>query len=936
MKVIKASKFGTRAVSVLLTGTILSGIPVASYAQTAPAAPAPAPAATAAPQAGTATPTPTPAVAPVRVIRSLRVEGSQRIEPETVLSYTKLRVGQAYTNETLDQALRDLLASDLFADVSIAGVETGEIAIRVRENPIINRVILEGNKTLKSDKITKEIKLAPRQIFTRTAVRQDVARIVELYRRQGRFAARIDPKMVSLDQNRVDVVFEIDEGPKSKVRAINIIGNNVFSDGKLREQMVTKQARFTRFFSSNTSYDQDRLAYDQQKLRQFYLTQGYADFRVTSAVAELTPDKKDFIITYVVEEGPRYKFGNVTVDSDIRDFDNTRLAKGLGINKGDWYNAKKVEDSVDNLNQTAGLFGYAFTDVNPEFSRDPDKLTMSINFHIAEAKRSYIERIEITGNRNTQDRVIRREIRLAEGDAFNSFQVKRSQDRINSLGFFQDKFEIKQDQGSAPDRVVLNANVEEKATGELSLSAGYSSLERFIIQAGITQRNFRGKGQELRANVDYSIYSKSVQLGFTEPYLFNKNVAVGVDLFRRDYNSFNYLGDQRQTTYSQVSTGFQVRAGVPITEYWSLSARYGLTYDQVGLDKATYYTDSNNDGLRGNSPGDTCDPLQAGRYLCDAIGNRLSSVVGYSLVYDSLNSRLRPSAGKRLVISQDFAGLGGDVRYIRSRIEASKYMNLGHNWIFSVNGEAGYIASLEKSRGAGIDKVRITDRFYLGEPQIRGFDIRGVGPRVQRINYLTTTDPTTGAVTGQTLDPDKKNYIDDALGGRAYYLVRFELEPPLSGGVRELGLRPSIFLDVGAVWGVAKPQLTQFPSHIDQATGKTIVDPIVTPIKDSSGRQLYNNTDPTTGAVTQTICAMGLPDASGTCTGTTTNTALSSSVGPFYEQFVGDTPRPRVSIGFGVNWNSPFGPLRIDIAKALLHSKGDDTKLITFNVGTQF
>jgi outer membrane protein insertion porin family len=940
VKVINTSKFGTRAVTVLLAGTMLSGVPVAA-AQTTPAVPAaPAPAAAApqtapgAPQTAPAAPT-SPAVAPQRVIRSLRVEGSQRIEPETVMSYTKLRVGQAYTNETLDQALRDLLASDLFADVSIAGVETGEIAIRVRENPIINRVILEGNKTLKSDKITKEIKLAPRQIFTRTAVRQDVARIVELYRRQGRFAARIEPKMVSLDQNRVDVVFEIEEGPKSKVRAINIIGNNVFSDGKLREQMVTKQARLTRFMSSNTSYDQDRLAYDQQKLRQFYLTQGYADFRVTSAVAELTPDKKDFIITYVVEEGPRYKFGNVTVDSDIRDFDNTKLATGLGINKGDWYNAKRVEDSVDRLNETAGLFGYAFTDVNPEFNRDPDKLTMTINFHIAEAKRSYIEKIDITGNRNTQDKVVRREIRLAEGDAFNSFQVKRSQDRINSLGFFQDKFEIKQEQGSAPDRVVLNANVEEKATGELSLSAGYSSLERFIIQAGITQRNFRGKGQELRANVDYSVYSKSVSLGFTEPYLFNKNVAVGIDIFRRDYNSFNYLGDQRQTTYSQVSTGFQVRTGVPITEYWSLSARYGLTYDEVGLDKGTYYTDNNFDGVRGNSSNDTCDPLQAGRYLCDAIGNRLSSVVGYSLVYDSLNSRLKPTAGKRLVLSQDFAGLGGDVRYVRSRIEASKYMNLGHNWIFSVNGEAGYIASLEKSRGAGVDKVRITDRFYLGEPQIRGFDIRGVGPRVQRINYITTTDPTTGAVTGQTLDPDKKNYVDDALGGRAYYLVRFELEPPLSGGARELGLRPSIFMDVGAVWGVARPVLTKFPTHVD-ANGKTIVDPIVTPIKDGSGRQLYSNTDPTTGAVTSTICPVGLPDASGNCTGTITNTALSNSVGPFFEQFVGDTPRPRVSIGFGVNWNSPFGPLRIDIAKALLHSKGDDTKLITFNVGTQF
>jgi outer membrane protein insertion porin family len=963
VKVIQVSNFATRATGVLLCGTMLSGVPLA-HAQTAPAAPppaasapatsaptpapakAPAPAATApqtAPGAPAAAPATPPAVAPVRVIRSLRVEGSQRIEPETVLSYTKLRTGQAYTNETLDQAIRDLYASDLFADISIAGAETGEISIRVRENPIINRVILEGNSRLKSDKITKEIKLAPRQIFTRTAVRQDVARIVELYRRQGRFAARIEPKMVSLDQNRVDIVFEIDEGPKSAVRAINIIGNEVFSDDKLREQMATKQARFFRFMSSATSYDQDRLAYDQQKLRQYYLTQGYADFRVTSAVAELTPDKKDFIITYVVEEGKRYHFGDITVDSDIRDFDNNRLAANLPVKKGDWYNAKKVEDSVDGLNETAGLFGYAFSDVSPDFNRDPDTLTMGINFHIAEARRTYVERVEITGNRNTQDKVARREIRLAEGDAFNSFQVKRSQDRINSLGFFQDKFEIKQEQGSAPDRVVLNANVEEKATGELSLSAGYSSLEKFIIQAGITQRNFRGKGQELRANADWSVYSKSVSLGFTEPYLFNKNVAVGVDIFRRDYNSFNYLGDQRQTTYSQVSTGFQVRTGVPLTEYWSLSGRYGLTFDNVGLDQATYYTDGK------------CDVLKAGRYLCEAIGNRATSSLGYSLIYDSLNSRLRPTAGQRMTFSQDFAGLGGDVKYLRTRLEADKYWNLGKNWIFSVQAEGGYIWSLEQSRGAGIDPVRITDRFYLGEPQIRGFDIRGVGPRVQRTPY------TTDANGNQILSTDKDQIVDDALGGRAYYMVRFELEPPLGGGARELGLRPSFFVDVGAVFGVTEPLPTAtvcplnapsdscFAQVVDPKTGLAILNSDgsarLLPINQQqttsvNGVQtplyLVNTSDTTNGGLA-TTCPTGYSATfGGACSGTSANTLYKVPIGPWKEQFLGDSPRPRVSIGFGVNWNSPFGPLRIDIAKALLHEKGDDTKLITFNVGTQF
>ena len=907
-----------RAGAILLAGTMLSGVPV--MAQTAPGAGA----------APAATPTPLVAPAPVRTIKTLRVEGAQRIEPETVLSYTKLRVGIPYTPETLDQALKDLQASELFADFSISGVETGDIVLRVRENPIINRVILEGNKRLKEDKIKKEIKLSPRQIFTRTAVRQDVARIVELYRRQGRFGAVVEPKMVNLDQNRVDVVFEINEGPKSKVRQINIIGNEKFSDDELRGAMYTKQSRWFRFLSSATSYDQDRLAADQQKLRLFYLTNGYADFRVTSAVAELTPDKKDFIITYVVEEGPRYKFGDVKVDSQIRDFDNAKLAQSLPMKKGEWYNAKLIEDSIDSLSQTAGLFGYAFADVNPDIQRDKDTLTMSVTFNIAEAKRTYVERIDINGNTQTQDKVVRREIRVAEGDAFNSFQVRRSQDRINSLGYFQEKLEIKQNPGSAPDRIVLETNVEEQSTGSLQLSAGYSSLERFIIQANITQRNFRGKGQELRAGVNYSAYSKSIELGFTEPYVFDKNIALGVDVFRRDFNSFNYLGTTRQTTYSQVSTGFQVRAGVPLTEYWSLSGRYGLTYDQVGLDSSFFNADG------------TCNFQQAGRYLCDSIGNRWTSSVGYSLIYDSLNSRLRPTAGHRFSFSQDFAGLGGDVKYIRTRAEGAKFKGLGKGFVFSVQGEGGYIHSLEKSRGPGIDPVRIVDRFYLGEPQFRGFDIRGVGPRVLRVPY--NVDSTTGA---QSLDTDRQRFVDDALGGRAYYLARAELEIPLGSGAREMGLRPSIYVQAGSLWGVTRPLPSlNFPQAKD-ANGNPLFNkdgsPTLLPVAqtDAQGRPLYQVPTPPTGttdpnAGRQTTCAVGYSSTlGGTCTGTTANIALQNT-NFAQEQFYLGTWKPRVSIGIGVNWNSPFGPLRIDLAKALVTQPGDDPKLITFNVGTQF
>ncbi|URW76598.1 outer membrane protein assembly factor BamA [Sphingomonas donggukensis] len=903
-----------RAAAALMTGTILAGLPLAAQAQTPPPAPQ-----VAAP----------PAAAPLeqRTIKSIRVEGSQRVEPETVLSYTRLRVGQAYTNESVDQAIKDLLASDLLADVSIAGVETGDLVIRIRENPIINRVVLEGNKRLKNDKIEKELKLKPRQIFTRTAVRADVARIIELYRRQGRFAAVVEPKQVSLDQNRVDVIFEIREGPKSKVRQINIIGNEVFDDGELRKQMATKEARLLTILSSNTSYDQDRLAYDQQKLRQFYLTEGYADFRVISAVAELTPDKRDFIITYVVEEGPRYKFGDVTVDSEIRDFNNTTLAASLPMKKDDWYDAKKVEDSVDQLQQAAGLFGYAFSEVEPEFQRDRETLTMGINFRIKEANRTYIEKIDITGNTQTQDKVIRREMRVAEGDAFNTFLVKRSTDRINSLGYFQEKFEIEQKPGSAPDRIVLQANVEEKATGELSLSAGFSSLERFIIQASVRQRNFRGKGQDLRASVNYSTYSKSLELGFTEPYLFDKNIALGGTIFRRDYNNFNYVGQERQTTYSQVSTGFQLATGVPLTEYLTLSGRYSLTQDDVGLDQATFFTNG------------VCDPVKAGRYLCDAIGNRLTSSLGVSLSYDSLNSRLRPSAGQRVTLGADFAGLGGDVKYIRGNVNAAKYWGIGRGFILSATAEGGYIHSLEKSRGPGIDKVRITDRFYLGEPQFRGFDIRGVGPRVQRISY--TGDPSTN---DQALITDRNQIVDDALGGRAYYLGKLELELPLGAGARELGLRPSIFIQAGALFGVTRPLPTlAFPQARNadgslrfNKDGSPTLLPLTTFVKDDQGRQLYvvNNSDST---VAYTTCAVGTSATfGGPCVGSQINSPFTQDTSPFFERFVGDSAKPRLSIGVGVNWNSPFGPLRIDLAKALLSETGDDTKLLTFNVGTQF
>jgi len=816
------------------------------------------------------------------VIRTVTVQGSQRLEQDTILSYIRIRPGQTYTQALGDQALKDLYATELFADVSIRN-NGGDVVVQVKENPVINRIILEGNKRLKEDKILPEIKLAARQIFTRSKVRADVARIIELYKRQGRFAATVEPKMVMLDQNRVDIVFEISEGPKSKVRQINIIGNDIFSDGKLRGEMVTKQARFFRLFSSGTSYDPDRLAFDQQKLRQFYLTEGYADFRVVSAVAELTPDKRDFIITYVVEEGQRYKFGDVKVDSQLRDFDSEKLAKSLPIKQGDWYNAKAVEDQVDGLTETAGAFGYAFADVRPDFSRNKDDLTMSVTFRIAEAPRVYVERVDVNGNTLTQDKVVRREFRLAEGDAFNTFQIKRSTNRIKSLGYFQEKFEIEQKPGSAPDRIVLEANVEEKPTGELQLSAGFSSLESFIFQGSIRQNNFRGRGQTVGLSVDYSRFTRAVQVSFTEPYLFDKNVSFGFDVYRRDLNSFNQFNSNRNTTYKQATTGFSARVGVALSEYMSLIGRYTFNVDDVTLDRDTFYVNGQ------------CSIERAGRYLCDAIGKRTSSILGASVVYDTLDNRLRPSRGTQVVVGADFAGLGGSVKYARVTANAAKFFPVGGGFIFSVRGEGGAIKALaSRSNDPTVDDVRLTDRFFLGEPQIRGFDIRGVGPRVLR-KFLVTDTNNDGVP--DTPSTDRNQWVDDALGGKYYYLTRAELEIPLGSGARELGLRPSIYVDAGAVWGIASP-LTQNPNRVTYFT---------------------NNT---TGAVVSQVPA-GEPATNYTAT-------------RYVEEYVGDTPSPRVSVGIGVNWNSPFGPFRLDFAKVLKKANGDDPKTFTFNVGTQF
>lgn len=809
---------------------------------------------------------------PPGVIKSIAVVGNERLEPDTVRSYSELHIGDAYDATIIDAALKRIYAAELFADATIK-VDEGKLTITVRENPVINRIVFEGAKRVKEDKLREEVRLAPRQIYTRTKVRADVGRMIEVYRRNGRFAATIEPKVIQLPQNRVDLVFEIDEGPKSKVRQINIIGNKKFSTTELRDAIYTRQARWYRLFTSNDTYDPDRLAADREKLRQFYLTNGYADFRISSAVAELTPDRKDFIITIVLEEGERYKFGKVDLESKIRDIKAENYRSLIPIKPGSWFNAKQIQDTIELLTNTAGLFGYAFVDVRPRVIRDKAKRIQNITFEIGEAPRVYIENIAINGNTRTEDRVARREFRLAEGDAFNSFKVKRSKERIQSLGYFQEKLEIEQKPGSTPDKVALEVNVEEKSTGQFNIGAGFSSLESFILNVGISQSNFLGKGQDIRANFELSRLRNQIDLSFTDPYAFDRNFAAGIDLFRRNNNNrFNgtFSSVSNTTTnYDETDLGFGLRAGFPVTEFWNYSIRYNLVQSTLTYGQATGATNGcfldgplrtvTTTDANGNPTTSTIGGTQPlSLFVCDSIGSRLISSIGHSFAYNTLNNNLQPSSGARFIFSQDLAGLGGNVRYIRTTANYDYFHPIYGGFVLRLGAQGGYI------RGLG-QNVRFVDHFFLGTPEFRGFQYRGLGPRSEIISTTTTTNAD-GTTTPSTIATQ-----GDFLGGNIYYKATSELQIPLGSAAGELGLRTAAFVDIGSVFSL---------------------DPV------NSG-------------------------ASGA--GTITRILAGS-----------DTYKPRIAVGLGVSWKSPFGPFRIDISKAIRKQPSDITETFQFNVGTTF
>ncbi len=730
-------------------------------------------------------------------IAGIKVEGVQRIEPATVISYLTVKQGDAFEPVAINESLKALFATGFFSDVSFFR-EGGILVIDVVENPMINEIAFEGNDDVKEEELLAETQLRPRVVYTRAKVQEDTQRLIQIYRRLGNYAATIDPKVIKLDQNRVNLVYEIHEGDKTKVRTIKFVGNKQFSDTNLRDAILTKEAKWYRFLTSDDNYDRDRIAYDEELLRKFYLSKGYADFSVESTVAELTPDQKDFFVTYAISEGERYKLGTVDINSQLKGVDMNAIKEVIKTKSGEWYNADEVDTSVLNITDNLANQQFAFVEVKPQVNLDRPKRVVNLAYTIGESPRVFVERIDIMSNTRTLDSVIRREMLLVEGDPFNKTKLKRSEQKIRDLAFFKD-VKMKTSAGSRPDLAIISITVEEQSTGELSIGAGFSTADGPLADFRIRERNFLGKGQDLQLAATVSGRTNNYDLRFTEPYFLDRQLSAGIDLFQTttDY--------QDVSSYDQSRSGGSLRMGYPLSEFWRQDLRY--TLDDTTIENVD---------------------LNASRFIRDQQGNWLTSAVGHTVSYNTLDSRLDPTEGMRLTFSNDFAGLGGDASYLGTKAGVTNFWPLSDNrqWIFSAGAESGYIFGINKN-------TRINERYFLGANTFRGFDVAGIGAR--------------DTVTG------------DALGGNRYAKGTAELTTPLGGATKNLGIRGHLFTDVGTLGSI-----------------------------DSSD-----------------------PD-------------------------IADEESLRLSVGFGLSWRSPLGPLRGDIAYPIMKEEYDEDRIFNFNFGTRF
>ncbi|MEL0153022.1 MAG: outer membrane protein assembly factor BamA [Halieaceae bacterium] len=648
------------------------------------------------------------------IINEIIVEGSQRVDTDTVISYMRLKVGDRYERDKLDESLKSLFSTGYFRDVKFR--RDGSILIvEVKENPVINRIAFEGNKRIKDDVLEPELKLKPRLVYTLNKVQADAERIIEVYRRSGRFSVKVEPKLIELDQNRVDIVFEITEGELTMVHRILFVGNKRFSDSQLRSAISTKESRWYRFLTSDDIYDPDRVSYDQDLLRQYYLGNGYVDFQVISAVAELTPSRDGFIITFTVEEGDRYAVGSVNVVSKLSNVDAKSLQKEVSIEVGDHYDIDRVDETVDDLTVTIGKSGVAFYDVAPKVTRRADEKLVDIVFDIGDGQKVYVDQIDISGNVRTIDSVIRREMRLAEGDAYNRAKIRESERRIRRLGFFE-TVKVETVPTTVPDRISLAVKVVEKSTGELSFGAGLSSDAGVLGNASIRERNLLGKGQDLALSFGISLQDTQLDLSFTEPYFLDRPLSAGFDIFASEQDR------KTESAYSERAAGFGLRVGYELAPRWRQTL--GYSFKESDIDAST----------------------GASRFIVAQDGLSSTSQLTHNLTYDNTDNFFDPSEGLRLSWKTRFAGLGGSVAYLNNEAKASQFFPLAEHTVLQLSARAGAVFGLDQD-------VRLVDRYFLGGTNFRGFAFSGVGAR----------DTATG----------------DALGGNFYYQSTAELTFPL-------------------------------------------------------------------------------------------------------------------------------------------------------------
>lgn len=628
-------------------------------------------------------------------VRDIEVKGLERVELDTVLSYINVPKEKAINQDELDTSLKQLYATGLFTDVIFDVKNDGMLTIKIVENPIVNQRVFDGNDKVSDDMLEKEVSLKAGSIYDRSKVQEDVQRILEVYKRSGRYAVSVEPKIIRRDQNRVDLVYEIDEGPLASITKINFIGNNHYSDSDLQNEIMSKESRWYRIFSSSENYDAEKTNYDKELLRRFYLKRGYADFRVVSAVAELSPDKKSFVLNYVVDEGKRYKISDVKIVSEIGGVNVKPLYEEVDFETGDWYNDTKIDSTVTAITEELGKKGFAFVDVVPDLRMNTQTGEIAVTFDIREGDRVFVNRINISGNKRTHDEVIRREFRIDEGDAFNVSKIKASRKNVENLNYFS-----KVDINTVPtdsNKADIDVNVEEKSTGYFNVGVGYSTVNGALIRTGITENNFRGMGQQLGLDVSVSQRTSEYDLSFTEPYFMGRNLSAGVDLFRteEDYQDYG--------SYDTNTTGGRLRLGWKYTDDLSQYLRYTYREDEI----------------------DNVD-ASASKYIKEEEGKTTGSIIGQTIAYDKRDSAINPKEGYYVSFGNDVAGAGGDEKFLKFDTKLYKYYTIADYYTFKLFANAGYIT------GYNDDNVRLSNRYNLGGSTLRGFDTAGIGARDTR------------------------------------------------------------------------------------------------------------------------------------------------------------------------------------------------------------